>query len=176
MKKFSREIEVSGHLIDSMILTRIFDGIMDLDGEFEVKEIEIGKKKKDKSYAKLLVQGKNHDHLNKILELVYREGATARIQKEIELKSSPKNMVMPDNFYSTTNNHTQVFHHNTWIDVENMMMDKCIVIKSKLAKCVPIREIKKGDEIDILFNFAIDEWNGSRELMLRIVDFRAPEG
>lgn len=33
-------------------------------------------------------------------------------------------------------------------------------------------EIKAGDKIDILFHFAIDEWNGNRELMLRIVDFR----
>lgn len=32
--------------------------------------------------------------------------------------------------------------------------------------------ISYGDSIDILFNFAIDEWNGSRELMLRVVDFR----
>ena len=31
---------------------------MDVDGEFEVLEINIGKKKKDESYARLLVQGK----------------------------------------------------------------------------------------------------------------------
>ena len=47
MSKFSREIEVRGHLIDSLILTKIFDGVMDLGGEFEVKKIQIGKKKKD---------------------------------------------------------------------------------------------------------------------------------
>ena len=29
MKKFSSEIELSGHLIDSLILTKVFDGIMD---------------------------------------------------------------------------------------------------------------------------------------------------
>jgi len=47
MSKFSQEIEVGGHLIDSSILTKIFDKIMDLHGEFQVEEIEIGKKKKD---------------------------------------------------------------------------------------------------------------------------------
>ena len=46
MSKFTQEIEVSGHLIDSMILTKIFDKIMDLKGEFQVEEINIGKKKK----------------------------------------------------------------------------------------------------------------------------------
>ena len=33
-------------------------------------------------------------------------------------------------------------------------------------------EFTVGDSIDILFNFAIDEWNGNRELMLRLVDFK----
>ena len=46
MDKFSQEIEVSGHLIDSLILTKIFDKIMDMKGEFQVEEIKIGKKKK----------------------------------------------------------------------------------------------------------------------------------
>ena len=58
MLKFSREIEVRGHLIDSLVLTKIFDSVMDLDGKFEVLDIEVGKKKTDESYAKLLVQGK----------------------------------------------------------------------------------------------------------------------
>ena len=147
MRKFSREIEVRGHLIDSLILTKIFDSVMDLDGKFEVLDIDVGKKKTDESYAKLLVQGKNKDSLEKILEVIYRYGATAKLQKSIKLKSATKNMVMPDNFYSTTNNHTQVFHNKKWINVQNMMMDKCIIVKSNIAKCITIREVKKGDKI-----------------------------
>jgi len=145
MSKFSEEIEVSGHLIDSLILTKIFDKIMDLKGEFQVQEINIGKRKKDQSYARLLIDARNQEHLDKILETIYREGAVSKLQKEIKLKKSPKNYVMPDNFYSTTNNHTQVYHKNKWIQVENMMMDKCIVVKGKRAFCVPVRDVKKDD-------------------------------
>ena len=54
---------------------------------------------------------------------------------------------MPDYFYSTTNNHTQVFHKGRWIEVENMMMDKCIVVNKERAFCVPVRDVKKGDQI-----------------------------
>jgi len=147
MSKYSREIEVKGHLIDSLILTKIFDGVMDLGGEFEVKKIQIGIKKKDESYAKLLVIGKNQKHLDEILQLVYREGATAKIQKGVTLKPASKNCVMPDNFYSTTNNNTQIFVNGKWIQVENMMMDKCIVLKGNNAKCIPILDVKKGDRI-----------------------------
>jgi len=147
MSKFSREIEVRGHLIDSLILTKIFDGIMDLGGEFEVKKIQIGIKKKDESYAKIRVKGNNQKHLDAILQLVYREGATAKIQKEVTLKPAFKNFVMPDNFYSTTNNNTQIFLKGKWIQVDNMMMDKCIVVKGNKAKCVPILDVRKGDKI-----------------------------
>jgi lysine-ketoglutarate reductase/saccharopine dehydrogenase-like protein (TIGR00300 family) len=147
MSKFSQEIEVGGHLIDSSILTKIFDKIMDLKGEFQVEEIEIGKKKKDQSFTRLLITGKDQKHLDEILQTVYRLGAVSKIQQQITLKKSPKNYVMPDNFYSTTNNHTQVFHKGKWIPVENMMMDKCIVVKGNKAFCVPVRDVKKDDQI-----------------------------
>ena len=147
VKKFEYEIEVRGHLIDSMILTKIFDIIMDLNGEFQVQEFKVGKRKKDESYAKLLIQGKSQKHLDEILESIYREGATSRIQQNVKLKAAPKDMVMPDDFYSTTNNRTDIFHQGRWIRVEDMMMDKCIVVKGKRAWCAPIREIKRGDTI-----------------------------
>jgi lysine-ketoglutarate reductase/saccharopine dehydrogenase-like protein (TIGR00300 family) len=56
---------------------------------------------------------------------------------------------MPDDFYSTTNNPTQVFYRGKWISVQNMMMDKCIVVdtKKKSAECKMIRDIAKGDMI-----------------------------
>ena len=145
MKKYSQEVEVSGHLIDSMILTKIFDKIMNRGGEFEILELSVGKKKKDSSYAKLLVVGKNQSHLEEITDDIHREGAVPHNEKQVKLKKASKDMVMPDNFYSTTNNDTWIFHNNSWIYVENQMMDKCIVVKKNHAFCVPIRDVKKGD-------------------------------
>jgi lysine-ketoglutarate reductase/saccharopine dehydrogenase-like protein (TIGR00300 family) len=147
MARFSSEVEVRGHLIDSMILTKIFDVIMDLGGEFEVMQMTVGKKKKEPSYAKLQIQGKTQDHLDKILEQVYREGATPTVDKNVVLKAAPKDMVMPEDFYSTTNNTTEILLSGKWIAVDNMMMDKCIVVKGNRASCTPIRDVRKGDLI-----------------------------
>jgi lysine-ketoglutarate reductase/saccharopine dehydrogenase-like protein (TIGR00300 family) len=130
-----------------MILTKIFDVIMDLGGEFEVLQMHVGKKKKEPSHAKLQIQGKSQDHLDKILEQVYREGATPTIGKNVVLKPAPKDMVMPNDFYSTTNNTTEILLDGKWIMVDNMMMDKCIVVKGTKASCTPIRDVKKGDLI-----------------------------
>ena len=147
MKKYSQEVEVSGHLIDSMILTKIFDKIMNRGGEFEILKLTVGKKKKDSSFAKLLVTGKNAKHLREITDDIHREGAIPHNEKQVKLKKAAKDMVLPDNFYSTTNNDTSIFHNNVWIQVESQMMDKCIVVKKNRAFCVPIRDVKKGDLI-----------------------------
>jgi len=147
MKKQSQEVEVSGHLIDSMILTKIFDKIMNRGGEFEILDLSVGKKKTDSSTAKLRVTGKNSKHLEEILDDIHRDGAVPHNEKQVQLKKAVKNMVLPDNFYSTTNNDTWIFHNNSWTYVENQMMDKCIVVKNNKAFCVPIRDVKKGDQI-----------------------------
>lgn len=148
-KKFERVLEVRGHLIDSMILTRIFDKIMDLKGDFNVLEFKIGKRKNELSYARLMVHGKNKKHLDQLLATLYIEGAQPVVIEEVLIKPAPDDMVMPSDFYSTTNNSTQIYYSNEWIDVRNMMMDKCIAIDIKLrtAECKMIREVRKGDMI-----------------------------
>ncbi|MEP6575007.1 MAG: TIGR00300 family protein [Nitrososphaerota archaeon] len=148
-KKFERVLEVRGHLIDSMILTRIFDKIMDLKGDFNVLEFKIGKRKNELSYARLMVHGKNKKHLDQLLATLYIEGAQPVLIEEVLIKLAPEDMVMPSDFYSTTNNSTQIYYSNEWIDVRNMMMDKCIAVDIKLrtAECKMIREVRKGDMI-----------------------------
>ena len=71
MNKYSKIIEVKGHLIDSLVLTKIFDRVMDLDGKFEVMKISVGKLKTDESYAKLRVIGKNKTHLSEIMTALH---------------------------------------------------------------------------------------------------------
>jgi len=148
-KRFERVLEVRGHLIDSMILTRIFDKIMDLGGDFNVLEFNIGKRKNELSYARLMVHGKNKKHLDQLLATLYIEGAQPVVIEEVLVKPAPEDMVMPSDFYSTTNNSTQIYYSNEWIGVRNMMMDKCIAIDIKLrtAECKMIREVRKGDMI-----------------------------
>jgi lysine-ketoglutarate reductase/saccharopine dehydrogenase-like protein (TIGR00300 family) len=69
--------------------------------------------------------------------------------ESVVLKPAPHDMVMPSNFYSTTNNSTHVFYGNDWIEVQNMMMDKCIVVDTNLktAECKMIRDVQKGEMV-----------------------------
>lgn len=122
---------------------------MDLKGDFNVLEFNVGKKKDELSYAKLLISGKTKKHLDQLLESVFIEGAQPTKIDGVVLKSAPSDMVMPRDFYSTTNNATQIFLNNEWIDVDNMMMDKCIVVdlRNNKAECRKIRDVRSGDKI-----------------------------
>jgi lysine-ketoglutarate reductase/saccharopine dehydrogenase-like protein (TIGR00300 family) len=144
-----KEIEVEGHLIDSMILTRIWDRIMELGGDFETLEFKVGKHKTDTSYAKIVVKGRSPEHLEDILKEIYLLGAVPFEIAEAAVAPAPADRVFPDTFYSTTNNPTQVYFTGEWIEVEDMMMDKVIALdaEAKRAVCKPIREVKKGDLI-----------------------------
>ena len=146
-----KEIKIEGHLIDSMILTRIWNRIMELGGDFDTLEFKVGKHKTSQSYAKILVKGKNPQHLEDILDEIIPLGAVPVKVSEVAVMPAPANMVFPDDFYSTTNNPTQIFYKNKWILVEDTMMDKVIVVdpKNKKAQCKPIRDVKKGDLIVI---------------------------
>src|ERR687898_492658 len=138
-----------------MILTRIFDKIMDLKGDFQVLEFNVGKKKKESSYARLLVQGKDRHHLHQILESVYMEGAQSVSVEQVILEPAEKDMVMADNFYSTTNNATQIYYDKSWVDVDDMMMDKCIVVdifqfmSSSSSSERPTQQIARKVAIDL---------------------------
>lgn len=147
--EFSQEVELEGHLIDSLILPKVFDTIMELGGDFEVLEFRIGRRKTETSYAKLLIKGKSRRHLETILKEVYRLGAITPLAQEVETKEAPADSVLPDNFYVTTNHPTYIYYKGRWVEVEDICMDKviCVDPSSGRAFCKPIREVKAGDLI-----------------------------
>lgn len=146
-RAFSQLIELEGHLIDSLILTRTLDAIMDRQGDFEVIEFDMGKRKDDYSYAKILVIGESSEHLNSILRELFRLGAMIPEAPEVEYTPAPEDKVLPDDFYSTTHHPTSVYLGGNWIEVEDLMMDKQIIVEPKAprAYCKPIRQVRIGD-------------------------------
>ena len=145
----SQVIEVEGHLIDSMILSKILDTIMDLQGEFEFLEFNVGKRKNDYSSTKIQINGESKEHLDKIISEVLRLGAMLQETPEIEYEAAPGDMMLPDNFYCTTHHPTWVFLGGEWVEVEDLMMDKQVVIEpvNQRAYCKPISDVKQGDLI-----------------------------
>ena len=150
-KEETEIIELEGHLIDSYILPKVFDKIMDLGGEFEVLEFRIGRRKEEESYAKLQVKGRNRSHLEFLLKELRNLGAVPSSVGDVKLKEAPSDMVLPDGFYVTTNHPTWIHYGGKWIEVQDLRMDKVIVVdgEERKAYCRGIRDVKQGDLIVI---------------------------
>ncbi|MDF0593206.1 TIGR00300 family protein [Methanotrichaceae archaeon M04Ac] len=140
-------VEMEGHLIDSLTLTKALDKIMNMGGEFEIKKIQVGKKKHDTSYVMIAISGEDADHLDRILLALHPLGARVIEAEDVHLEEAPQNGVVPRGFYSTTNHLTHVRHHGAWLEVEDIQMDCLIIVKDDRAICVPIGQIEKGDMV-----------------------------
>ncbi len=142
-----REVEVEGHIIDSNILSQIFDRVMDMEGEFEITRFEIGKKKEQTSYARILIKGKSEAHLDQILTEVHRLGARVPEAEQAQVESAPDDKVAPRGFYSTTHHPTFVHWKGKWLPVESMGMDCLVVVEDSKAIAKPIARLKKGERV-----------------------------
>lgn len=143
------DIEMEGHLIDSLILTRVLDKIMDMGGEFEIKNFCIGQRKNDTSRVQITVTGEDALHLDRILLELHALGARLVEMEDARTGVSPGDVVVPRGFYSTTNHPTYVRYQGSWVEVENNHMDCLIVLKDGHAVCTPIGHIQKGDRVVI---------------------------
>ena len=73
---YKRTIGLSGHIIDSLTLTKTMAIIMDKGGEFDILEINVGRKKSDISRAKIEVSAKSPELLESILDELSVLGAS----------------------------------------------------------------------------------------------------
>ena len=132
-------VELKGHIIDSMILPKVLDTIMDMKGDFEILEIKVGKTKMDESHCKMIVEG--DDRLFEELEKL----GVILPKKEVKVVPAPADKVLPDGFYATTHHTTYVFINGEWKKVRNIEMDCVIVIENGEPICKRQGLVKKGD-------------------------------
>lgn len=69
------------------------------------------------------------------------------IDKNVLLKKATMDKHVPDDFYSTTNYTTFIYHNHQWIKVKNQRMDALIVVDENGAVCKKLRDIKRGDMV-----------------------------
>ena len=55
------EVEIAGHIIDSLILPKVLDEIAALGGRHQILEIKIGENRKDPSFARMRVEADSTD-------------------------------------------------------------------------------------------------------------------
>src|SRR5947209_20342161 len=76
------EIEVRGHIIDSLLLPKILDRILQMGGTFEIRDCQIGARRVDPSYARIAVRAADAPQLGEILGDLVEHGASPVVVPE----------------------------------------------------------------------------------------------
>lgn len=146
---YSETVEITGHIIDSLLLPKILDEIITHDVEFEIEKLEVGKKREAQSYARIKLTAADEKALERLLRHIRQHGATLADEQDCKLGAVETDGVFPEEFYSTTNAQTFVRLAGHWIIVDNPEMDCGIRVAPDHAhaECVPITEVRSGDLI-----------------------------
>lgn len=140
------DVEIRGHIIDSLILPKILDVITSRGGAFKIKQIAIGQARSDPSSALVEVQAPTEEKLHEILAQISDHGAVATAKQDCRLVEADIAGTFPENFYSTTNQKTEIRLDGQWIEVADQEMDCGIVVDParNAARCVAMTEIQLG--------------------------------
>jgi lysine-ketoglutarate reductase/saccharopine dehydrogenase-like protein (TIGR00300 family) len=140
------EIEVRGHIVDSLLLPKILDRILLMGGTFEIRECKIGVHRTDPSYARIAIQADSHEALEAILGDLVEHGASPIHPEDATIVAADIAGAFPDGFYSTTSQPTQVRVNGRWITVDDQEMDCGILVDRDLghARCMPMARVEIG--------------------------------
>jgi len=146
---YTETVEISGHIIDSLLLPKILDDITKHEIEFTIEHIDVGKRRADPSCARIRLTAKDAATLEHVLRRIRQHGAVLVDEKDCRLQKTEKDGVFPDGFYSTTNRQTFIRLNGQWIEVDRPEMDCGIRVSSdrKEAGCTPFPDVRAGDSI-----------------------------
>jgi lysine-ketoglutarate reductase/saccharopine dehydrogenase-like protein (TIGR00300 family) len=139
-------VRLEGHLIDSDILRRVFDRVVEGGGEFEVLDFKVGKTNDEASFTELLVKAPDPAGLEAILEGLAYLGAVPAVG-DAQFGPAEADGILPDEFYSTTNFDTFVRIGGKWTAAVDQRMDCALVLRDGVPRCVKQRLVRKDEPV-----------------------------
>lgn len=149
----SDAVHLEGHLLDSGLLDRALDVIVEGGGSFRVKEFRLGRQRQSTSRAEIRVSAPSADALGKLLARLADLGATAAPREETDARLDSVTLagVAPEDFYATTIYPTEVRVGGRWLPVQEQRMDGVVVIRGEgsaaVARCTIFRHLEPGDRV-----------------------------
>ncbi len=149
----SRTIRLEGHLLDSGLISRALDLIVETGGSFQVLNFDLGVQRQSTSSAEIRVSAPSHDVMEEVMSQLIELGAVAPVQEECDANLEPviQSGVAPDDFYVSTIYPTEVRIKGEWVKVQNQRMDGAIAItqidSQPIARCKILRDLEVGEQV-----------------------------
>ncbi|HIK23033.1 MAG TPA: TIGR00300 family protein [Thermosynechococcus sp. M3746_W2019_013] len=149
----NRVVHLEGHLLDSGLMNRVLDTIVENGGSFQVLQFNLGEQRQSPSQADIRVMAPDAEVMDAIMAQLISLGAILPPSEvcDANLETVTQAGVAPDDFYVTTIYPTEVRVGGEWIRVQNQRMDGAIVVRSTpegtVAECRILRDLQVGDRV-----------------------------
>jgi lysine-ketoglutarate reductase/saccharopine dehydrogenase-like protein (TIGR00300 family) len=144
-------VEITGHLMDSGLLSRVLDDIRGYGGDYTLDRFDLGYDKDDPSTVRMTVGADDEESLQRLLMRIQTKGANLVDPGRPEISEVTQDGVFPDGFYSTTNLPTSVRLEGRWVTVQNPEMDCGLVVEqvegASIVRTIPMSDVKAGMRI-----------------------------
>lgn len=149
----ARTVRLEGHLLDSGLISRSLDLIVEGGGSFQVLNFHLGEQRQSTSSAEIKVSAPSQAVMEEVMAQLIDLGAVTSPQQEqdVQLEAVAQAGVAPDDFYVTTIYPTEVRIHDQWVRVQGQRMDAAIVVSQDqpTATCKLLRELEPGEQVVI---------------------------
>jgi lysine-ketoglutarate reductase/saccharopine dehydrogenase-like protein (TIGR00300 family) len=145
--KHTETVEITGHLLDTGVLARVLDDVLEYGGDYKVDQLDLGREHDDESYARISVGADDDEDLQRILMRVQIHGVNPVHAADARLEPAPADGVFPEDFYSTTNLDTMVRLAGQWHPVDRPEMDCGLVVAGTGIRTVPVSDVRAGEMV-----------------------------
>ena len=145
--KLTETVEITGHLMDTGVLARVLDDVLEYGGDYKVDRLDLGREHDDESYARIAVGADDGETLQRILNRVQIHGVNPVNAVDADLRPAPADGVFPEEFYSTTNLDTEVRLDGRWHAVDRAEMDCGLVVTDGRVRTVPVSDVQAGEQV-----------------------------
>ncbi len=149
----SRTIQLQGHLLDSGLMNRALDSIVETGGSFKVLNFELGTERQSTSQAEVRVSAPEREVMEDIMRQLIDLGAVdlPADVRDANLEPVIQPGVAPDDFYVTTIYPTEVRIQGQWLRLQNQRMDGAIAVTQSAsglgATCKLLRDLQVGEQV-----------------------------
>jgi lysine-ketoglutarate reductase/saccharopine dehydrogenase-like protein (TIGR00300 family) len=147
----SETVGITGHLIDTGILSRVLDDIREYSGDWVISRFDVGREASDLSTATITISCDDDEALQRLLMRLQTRGVNQVDPGEAETSVCEQDGVFPDFFYSTTNLETRVRLGGRWLRVENPEMDCGLIVDDSgepvRVYTLPMADVKTGMKV-----------------------------
>ncbi|MGJ3250957.1 MAG: TIGR00300 family protein [Elainellaceae cyanobacterium] len=149
----SRVLKFEGHLLDSGLINRALDLIVEGGGSFQVLNFQLGEQRQHTSSADVKVLAPSHEVMEELMSQLIDMGAMSPPQEvcNVRLEDVPQDGVAPDDFYVTTIYPTEIRIDAEWVRVRAQRMDGAIAVvdtpDGPVARCKLLRDLEIGEKV-----------------------------